>query len=105
LSAPSLPPETPPADASLRLDVWLWRARFFRTRTLAGDHVRAQGVRLTHLGQTRRIDRPATLVTIGDGLTFTAGTQIETCDILLLGTRRGPPAEAQTLYCRKEPLR
>lgn len=81
-----------------RLDVWLWRARFFKTRTLAADHVRGRGLRLSHNGQTRRIDKPATAITPGDVVTFARGAHITSVEILELGTRRGPPAEAQALY-------
>ncbi|MCA8902815.1 MAG: RNA-binding S4 domain-containing protein [Hyphomonas sp.] len=83
---------------TLRLDVWLWRARFFRTRTLAADHIRGRGARLTHNGQTRRIDKPATAITAGDVVTLVRGAHISAVEILDLGTRRGPAAEAQALY-------
>ena len=48
---------------TLRLDVWLWRARFFKTRSLAAGHVRRRGVRLSHNGQTRRVDKPGQVIT------------------------------------------
>jgi len=87
---------------TLRLDVWLWRARFFRTRTLAADHVRGHGVRLSHNGQTRRIDKPATAIAQGDVVTLARGGHITSLEILDLGTRRGPAAEAQALYRQLE---
>ena len=40
---------------TLRLDVWLWRTRFFKTRALSGTYIRKRGVRLTRNGQTRRV--------------------------------------------------
>ena len=46
------------AETSVRIDVWLWRARFFRTRALSASHVRKSGVRLSHSGQVRRTDKP-----------------------------------------------
>lgn len=85
-------------DARLRLDVWLWRARFFRTRGLATAHVTGRGVRITRLGQTRRVDKAGTGVCVGDVLTFAAGPHIHTIRIVGLGTRRGPASEAQGLY-------
>lgn len=83
---------------TLRLDVWLWRARFFKTRTLAADHIRGHGLRLSHNGQTRRIDKPSAAITQGDVVTLARGAHISSIEILDLGTRRGPPAEAQALY-------
>jgi ribosome-associated heat shock protein Hsp15 len=85
-------------DDTLRLDVWLWRARFFKTRTLAADHVRGRGVRLSHNGQTRRVNKPGQVITAGDVVTFTRSAHITSLEILELGERRGPPAEAQALY-------
>jgi len=85
-------------DDTLRLDVWLWRARFFKTRTLAADHVRGRGVRLSHNGQTRRVNKPGQVITAGDVVTFTRPAHITSLEILELGERRGPPAEAQALY-------
>ena len=45
---------------SLRLDVWLWRARFFKTRALSGAHIRKRGARITRNGLTRRVNKPGT---------------------------------------------
>ena len=83
---------------TLRLDVWLWRARFFKTRSLAASHVRGRGVRLSHNGQTRRVDKPGQGIAPGDVVTLVRGGHITSVEILELGTRRGPPAEAQALY-------
>jgi len=83
---------------TLRVDVWLWRARFFKTRTLAADHIRGRGLRLSHNGQTRRIDKPGQVIAPGDVVTLARGAHITSLEILDLGTRRGPPAEAQALY-------
>lgn len=81
-----------------RLDVWLWRARFFKTRALAGEAVEKRGVRLTRFGQTRRTSKPGAGVAVGDVLTFTKGTHIEVIEVVALGERRGPASEAQSLY-------
>lgn len=85
-----------PAD--VRIDVWLWRARFFRTRALSAEHVRSSGVRLTHAGQTRRTDKPGANIAVGDIVTFGKGENILSVEVLDLGTRRGPAAEARALY-------
>ena len=83
----------PSADRS-RLDKWLWHARFFKTRGLAagqvsGGHVRVNGTRAA---------KPAQQVGPGDVLTFAQGTQVRVVRIIASGTRRGPAAEARTLY-------
>ncbi len=86
-----------PAE-TLRVDAWLWRARFFRTRGLASEHVSRKGLRITRHGQTRRVDKPGTQISPGDVLTFGKDDHIRTVEVIALGTRRGPPAEAQALY-------
>ncbi|MEM7645077.1 MAG: RNA-binding S4 domain-containing protein [Pseudomonadota bacterium] len=85
------------ADApppKLRLDKWLWQARFFKTRTLAAKVVADGRVRLNG----ERVGKPAQTVQPGDALTFPQGTRIRVVAILALGTRRGPAVEAQALY-------
>ena len=78
----------------IRLDKWLWQARFFKTRTLAAKVVAAGHVRVNSV----RTDRPAHRVGPGDTLTFPQAREIRVVRILALGTRRGPAAEAQGLY-------
>lgn len=84
----------------LRIDIWLWRARFFKTRAQATDYVSRKGVRITRHGQTRKSDKAGQRVSPGDILTFYRAKTIETVEILALGERRGPASEAQTLYRR-----
>jgi ribosome-associated heat shock protein Hsp15 len=86
-----------PAD-SLRLDKWLWQARFFKTRSLSAKAV-AAGVRIN--GQ--RTEKPSAAVRPGDVLTFAQGPRIRIVEIVALGARRGPAAEAQTLYADRSP--
>ncbi|MEM7547670.1 MAG: RNA-binding S4 domain-containing protein [Pseudomonadota bacterium] len=81
------------AIPGLRIDKWLWQARFFKTRSLAAKIV-AKGVRLN--GQ--RNSKTHALLRPGDVLTFSQGTDIRVVRVLALGDRRGPAAEAQTLY-------
>ncbi|MEL6286429.1 MAG: RNA-binding S4 domain-containing protein [Pseudomonadota bacterium] len=83
---------------SQRLDVWLWRARFFKTRALAMQHISRRGVRISRHGQTRRVDKPATGVMVGDVLTFTRAKALQVIEVAGLGERRGPASEAQALY-------
>lgn len=83
---------------TLRLDIWLWRARFFKTRALSTAHVRGHSVRLSHLGQTRKTDKPGTAIVIGDVVTFGKAGRIYSVEVLDLGERRGPAEEARALY-------
>lgn len=87
-----------PEEASIRLDVWLWRARFFKTRALSADHVRGHGVRLSHGGQTRKTDKPGTTLIVGDVVTFGKAGRIYSVEVLGFGDRRGPAEEARALY-------
>ena len=81
-----------------RIDVWLWRARFFKTRSAAAKFVDEGRIRLTRLGAESRIDKPSRTVKSGDGLVFALGGRVTAIRIEALGSRRGPPAEARLLY-------
>lgn len=87
-------------QARMRLDVWLWRARFFKSRSLAAEAVETCGARIEHDGLVRRIERPAALVGPGDVICFTTPHCIETVRILDLPGRRGPADEAERCYVR-----
>lgn len=86
------------AEDSARVDLWLWRARFFKTRSLAAKFVDEGRVRLTRGGQEHRLDKPARPVKVGDTLVFAVGGRLIAVSVQALGERRGPPAEARTLY-------
>jgi ribosome-associated heat shock protein Hsp15 len=92
------PPLSSPVRALLRVDVWLWRARLFKSRALAADAVSAGAVRLVRAGASRALGKPAELVGIDDGLSVRTPRGVVTVRILALGQRRGPPAEARALY-------
>jgi len=81
-----------------RADVWLWRARFFKTRSLAAKFVDEGKVRLTRAGAESRIDKCARPVRVGDQLVFAVGGRLTAVAVEALGERRGPPAEARRLY-------
>ena len=85
-------------EASARADVWLWRARFFKTRSLAARFVDEGRVRLTRSGQETRLDKCARPVKVGDALVFALGGRLVAVTVAALGERRGPPAEARALY-------
>jgi ribosomal 50S subunit-recycling heat shock protein len=91
MSEPGLPEAT-------RADVWLWRARFFKTRTLAATFIEEGRIRLTRTGHESRVDKPARPLKVGDALVFALGGKLIAVTVLALGERRGPPAEARKLY-------
>lgn len=79
---------------TIRLDKWLWHARFFKSRTLASQAVAEGRVRVNG----ERTDKPARAVGEGDVLTFALGATVRLVRIRAPGTRRGPAPEAQTLF-------
>jgi ribosome-associated heat shock protein Hsp15 len=83
----------------VRVDKWLWQARFFKSRALAGEVAGSGGVRVN--GQ--RIAKSSHSVRAGDVLTFPQGRHIRVIRVLGLGTRRGPASEAQGLYADLDP--
>ena len=86
------------AAASVRADVWLWRARFFKTRSLAARFVDEGKIRLTRAGAETRLDKCARPVKVGDQLVFAVGGRLTAVMVQALGERRGPPEEARGLY-------
>ena len=82
------------ATASLRLDKWLWYARFCKTRSLATRLCQSGSIRLAG-SHVVKAHQP---VRAGDVLTFPLGHAIRVVRVRALGARRGPAAEAQTLY-------
>ena len=78
----------------LRLDKWLWYARFFKTRSAAtkvisGGRFRLDGVLM---------NKPHRQALRDQVLTFTQGDRIRVIKIMALGYRRGPASEASLLY-------
>ena len=82
------------APTALRLDKWLWHARFFKTRALAARVVAGGKVRING----RRVHKPAASVVAGDVLTFVAGERVRVVRVRAPGLRRGPAAQARSLY-------
>ena len=85
-------------NEACRVDVWLWRARFFKSRSLAARFVEDGRVRLSRGGSEARLDKPSRSVRPGDGLVFAIGGRIVSVRIEALGERRGPAPEARGLY-------
>jgi ribosome-associated heat shock protein Hsp15 len=82
------------AALTIRLDKWLYYARFFKTRSIAAKVVTGGHVRVN----SARVSKAAHAVSVGDTLTFPQGDRIRVARILDPGSRRGPAPEAQALY-------
>jgi ribosome-associated heat shock protein Hsp15 len=82
------------SELSLRLDKWLWHARFCRTRTLAAKLAAAGKVRIAGSA----VFKAHHGVKPGDVLTFPLGPHIRTIKVLALGERRGGAPQARLLY-------
>jgi ribosomal 50S subunit-recycling heat shock protein len=85
-------------EDACRADVWLWRARFFKTRSMAARFVEDGRVRLTRTGHESRLDKPSRPVKVGDQLVFALGGRLIAVTVEATGERRGPAAEARGLY-------
>ena len=77
----------------VRIDKWLWAARFFKTRGLAADAVKGGRV---HLNEQPA--KPSKDVKAGDRLEITIGQMRLTVDVVATSERRGPASEAARLY-------
>ena len=78
----------------IRLDKWLFFARFFKTRSLSSKQIEAGHVRVN----ATKVLKPATSISIGQVLTIVQGRTVCVVEVLALGYRRGPASEAQLLY-------
>jgi ribosome-associated heat shock protein Hsp15 len=77
----------------MRLDKWLWAARFYKTRSLAGDAVDGGKVKVNGVAV-----KPARDVKVGDQLQIRAGDQLWTVVVMGHCEQRRPAPEAQLLY-------
>ncbi|WP_180683279.1 RNA-binding S4 domain-containing protein [Tepidicella baoligensis] len=84
---------SPSSTERVRLDKWLWAARFFKTRSLAADEIDKGRVRIN--GQVAKASREPRL---GDEIEFKAGYTIRTVVVRALSTVRGPAPQAALLY-------
>ena len=80
--------------SGLRLDKWLWQARFIRSRQLADGLIAARRVRVNEqlVAKTHQLVRP------GDVITLTEREHVRVLRVRALGERRGPAIEARDLY-------
>ena len=79
--------------ASIRLDKWLWQARFFKSRALASKICAAGRVRI----DGERVTKAHAAIRPGHVLTFPQARDIRVVRVIAIGTGRGPAVEAQTL--------
>lgn len=95
----SMTTDTPPA--SVRIDIWLWAARFFKTRALAKQAVETGKVR----ANDERVAKPARAVRVGDVLEIQRGEEHFSISVVGLDHVRGPASKAQALYVESEASR
>ncbi len=93
-------PDTDASNPRVRLDKWLWAARFFKTRGLATDAIKGGKVEIN--GQRAK---PARAVTVGDRLAVRKGPVAFEITVDALSERRGPAREAEKLYTESEASR
>jgi ribosome-associated heat shock protein Hsp15 len=86
--------------ATTRLDIWLWAARFYRTRSLARQAVETGKVEVG--GERAKASRG---VRVGDALRIVRGEESFDVEVAALGGQRGPAAVARTMYVESEASR
>jgi ribosome-associated heat shock protein Hsp15 len=82
---------------SIRLDLWLWAARFYKTRSLAKQAIETGKVDVD--GQRAK---PSRGVRVGDAMRVTRGDEVFEIAVAGLSDQRGPASVAQTLYVESE---
>jgi ribosome-associated heat shock protein Hsp15 len=88
------------SDEPLRIDKWLWAARFFKTRSLAAKAVDGGRVRLNGEGA-----KPSRALKVGDELALRVGELEWVVEVKALSRQRGPAAQAALLYAEREDSR
>ena len=78
----------------IRLDTWLWYARFYKSRSLSSKAILSGKLRVN----SDKIIKPASKVKINDVLTINHVNMVRIIQVESLGVRRGPASEAQKLY-------
>jgi len=86
-----------PRTGSVRLDKWLWAARFFKTRALAVEQIDKGRVAVNDLAA-----KPAREVRVDDMIELRQGTVTRTVRVRALSALRGPASQAQALYAETE---
>lgn len=79
---------------TLRIDKWLWHARFCKTRAIAQEKAESGRIRING----NRVEKASHNVRTGDVMTLPAGGKVIALRVLGLGERRGPASQARLLY-------
>jgi ribosome-associated heat shock protein Hsp15 len=87
----------PLTTPGVRADVWLWAARFFKTRALAKEAIVGGKIELNDAAC-----KPAKTVHMGDHLKITRGEERFVAIVAVLSEKRGPAPEARKLYTETE---
>jgi ribosome-associated heat shock protein Hsp15 len=90
-------PRVPARDAPLRLDKWLWAARFYKTRSLATDEIGKGRVSVN-----TQSAKPSREVRIGDHIELRQGPLVRCVVVAGLSEARGPAPVAQALYAETQ---
>ncbi|MDR3419455.1 MAG: RNA-binding S4 domain-containing protein [Nevskia sp.] len=85
------------AQEAVRLDVWLWASRFFKTRALAKQAIEGGKVKVGGAA-----GKPSKLLRVGDRLEITRGQDRYEIDVVALRAQRGPASVAQQCYRETE---
>ena len=78
----------------IRIDTWLWYARFYKSRSLSSKAILNGKLRVN----SNKIIKPASKVKINDVLTINHVNMVRVIQVQSIGSRRGPASEAQQLY-------
>lgn len=81
-------------EERIRIDKWLWQARFYRSRRLAQQATESGIVRLNGA----RVVKAGHGLKCGDVVTLPRGREVLAVRVVAFGKRRGPASEAQALY-------
>ena len=92
-------PDSSAGQLKLRIDKWLWYARFFKTRSLASQTVSSGHLRVNGIP----IKKPGYMIKPGDILTFPKEQDIRVIEIVALDEKRRGAPEAQKLYTDLDP--
>ena len=84
----------------MRIDKWLWAARFFKTRSLAAEAIGAG-----HVSVNGERAKPAKVLRLGDSVEIRRPPFVHSVTVKALSERRGPAIEAQALYDESEASR
>ena len=84
----------------VRLDLWLWAARFYKTRSLAKQAIESGKVEVGGQGA-----KPSRALRVGERLQVRRGDELFEIEVLALSSKRGSASVAQTLYVESEESR